>query len=101
MSRSVRLTISLPEELADYTAELAARQNVARSRVIAAIITSSKEEAFRQAMKEGYLAMADEMLETAAEVLPLFAEILDPYDGDDAPVRRRSTEAAEGRPHYG
>ncbi|MBE0415770.1 MAG: hypothetical protein IBX36_04425 [Dehalococcoidia bacterium] len=76
MSKSVKLTISLPRNLISFADMLAKEGNTSRSGAIATILQELAEERERAAMIEGYKAMAEQHREFAAMTLPLANEVL-------------------------
>lgn len=76
MSKSAKLTISLPRNLISFADMLAKEGNTSRSGAIATILQELAEERERAAMIEGYKAMAEQHREFAAMTLPLANEVL-------------------------
>lgn len=88
MADTVRLTISLPRELADFADRLAQEKKRQRSRVFARLLTEKKQAMLQQAMIEGYQAMAEENRRFAEEAMPLAAEVWDTFEGEPKPRRK-------------
>jgi len=79
---TVKVTISLPDELADFADKLAAEAGRPRSQIIAALIEERRLRELRERLAEGYRYYAEENRRFAEAALPLAAEIWDEYDWD-------------------
>jgi len=76
MMNTQKLTISLPNRLADRVRKKAKERRRPVSRVIADALTWQEEEEIRQRMIEGYIATREESARLAEEWLPLGFEAL-------------------------
>ena len=74
--RSVKITISLPEDVLEWVNSLAREQGSNRSAVIAKLLKKDEEERTRELMAEGYEAMGEENLRDAEESLGLTSEVM-------------------------
>ena len=77
MGRTIKLTISLPEELILFTDELAREKKISRSKVIALWLKELAEKQKISEMEEGYKFIAEEQKQftamtsgTELEVIP-------------------------------
>lgn len=75
MAATVKLTISLPRELADYADHLAEEAGRARSQIKADLLAERKSRALYEQLAEGYRYYAEENSRFAEEAFPLAAEI--------------------------
>lgn len=80
---AVKLTISLPEHLAEFAKRLASETRRPRSRVFAELLESKRQEILHGSMIEGYRALAEENRRFADEAMPLAGEIWEEPDADD------------------
>lgn len=92
MPITVKLTISLPKDLAEFATKLARETNRPRSRVFADLLNEKREEALRESLIEGYQALANDSRGFAREAMPLAAEV---WDEADYGTRTRETESRE------
>ena len=74
--RSVKITISLPEDVLEWANSLAREQGSNRSAVIAKLLKKDEEERTKELMAEGYGAMGEENLQDAEESLGLISEVI-------------------------
>lgn len=75
MMKTMKMTISLPEDLADFVERFAAQTQRPRSRVFADLLESKRREILRQSLVEGYRALADENRRFASDAMPIAAEV--------------------------
>ena len=75
MQRSVKVTISLPEDLAKFVDRLANQVRRPRSQVFADLVDEKRRELLRRSMIEGYQALAAENTQFAKEAMPISAEV--------------------------
>ena len=75
MQRTIKVTISLPEDLAQFVDELANQDHRPRSQVFADLVDEKRRELLRQSMIEGYQALAAENKQFASEAMPVSAEV--------------------------
>ncbi len=76
MAETVRVTISLPKELAEFADSMAKRARRRRSRFIAGLIEEKKQQLQHEKLIEGYKAMAEENRKFAKDVIHLSREAL-------------------------
>ena len=74
MSRTARLTISLPTDLIAFADELAAEKKISRSRVVAACLREIADRRTVVEMEEGYRLMAEENRQLAEQSIPVALE---------------------------
>jgi predicted transcriptional regulator len=67
MQRTVKITISLPSELAKFVDQAAERLRRPRSQVLAEMIEERRREELRASLVEGYKAMAEDNTRFAEE----------------------------------
>jgi predicted transcriptional regulator len=72
---TVKITISLPDYLAEFAKRLASQTKRPRSRVFAELLETKRQEILRDSLIEGYRALADENRRFASEAMPLAAEV--------------------------
>jgi len=75
-AQAIKLTISLPRELAQLTDEVAKEWQVSRSKVVSSCLQELAKKRFQADMEEGYKAMAKENLEFATLAMDLAHEVL-------------------------
>jgi predicted DNA-binding protein len=80
MPTTVKVTISLPQELAEYADKLASQRGRPRSQIIAELIDESRGAAFREELAEAYRSMAEESAKFAREAFPLSAQVWPTYE---------------------
>jgi len=76
MGRTIKLTISLSEELISFADELAREKKVSRSKVFATCMEEMASKHREKEMAEGYKAMAQEQKRFAAVTSEIEHEIL-------------------------
>ena len=76
MTTSIRVTLSLPEELVWFADMSAAKHKISRSRFIAGLLQEMAEQEVQLLMAEGYQAMARENAEVAEAAVSLAEEVL-------------------------
>ena len=76
MTTSIRVTLSLPEELVSFADMSAAKRKVSRSRFIAGLLQQMAEHEEQLLMAEGYQAMGRENAEVAEAAVSLADEVL-------------------------
>ena len=91
MAGSVRLTISLPKELAEFAGRSAKQRGQPRSTLFAELLERQRRQEVRQALARAYKALAEDNRQFAQDAFPLAAEIWEPYEdpGDSAPRSRQ------------
>ena len=75
MQRTIKVTISLPEDLAKFMDRLASQVHRPRSQLFADLVDEKRRELLRHSMIEGYQALADENKQFASEAMPISAEV--------------------------
>jgi metal-responsive CopG/Arc/MetJ family transcriptional regulator len=88
MADTIRLTISLPKELADFADTLAKDRKRQRSRIFAKLLAEKKQAMLQQAMIEGYQTTAEENRRFAEEAMPLAAEVWNSFEDGLKPRQR-------------
>jgi len=86
---NVKLTISLPQQLADFADQVAAESGRPRSHVIAEALREKRRATLRQELEEAYEATSEDNRKFAKESLHLAAEIWEPYEPAASSRRRR------------
>ena len=76
MSRTTKLTISLPQELVAMADQIAKQKKISRSRVISACLQELALKQKMAEMTEGYLKMAKEQKEIAEYATKISSEVL-------------------------
>lgn len=76
MSTVKRISVSLPQDLAEFLRGKAAEQRMPVSAVVAELVTQWRKRQYDELMEEGYREFADEMLAFARDSEPLVAELL-------------------------
>ena len=76
MVRTVKLTISLPEELISFADEIARKKKVSRSKVFSSCLREFAEKHRIEEMVEGYKAMAEEQKQCAAMASEIEHEVI-------------------------
>ncbi len=94
MRTSIKLTISLPEDLAEFANKLASDSGRPRSQVIADLLEARRDAVFQAELAESYEAMADESVQFAKEAFPLAAEVWPPYP--QGPERKHPVSKPSG-----
>jgi len=79
---TVKVTISLSDELAEFADKLAAESGLPRSQIIAQMIDDRRAAALYEELAQAYRELAEENLQFAKDAFPLAAEIWDEYDWD-------------------
>lgn len=79
MVNTIKLTISLSRDLAEFADKLADQTHCPRSQIFAELLRSKQREMLRSSLIEGYQALAEEQRRFAREALPLAAEIWEEY----------------------
>ena len=64
-SRTIRLTVNIPENVAEQTAKIASARKISRSKLVVECLRQAIAERDRQMLIEGYKAMAQEHREFA------------------------------------
>ena len=72
----VRVTVSVPAELADLLDRLARDAGRSRSAVVAGLLEREARERLAREMEEGYRAMADDNRREAETLLPAQSEVV-------------------------
>ena len=85
MTKSVKVTISLPYRLAEFVDRLALERQCPKSRLIAELLAEKELRIQREALIQGYEALAEENRRFAEEALPLAAEA---WPGQETPSDR-------------
>ena len=80
MQRTIKVTISLPEDLARFIDRLASQAHRPRSQLFADLVDEKRRELLRQSMIEGYQALAAENEQFASEAMSISAEIWQEVD---------------------
>ena len=76
MGKTVKLTISLPEELISFADEMAKEKKVSRSKVFYSCLQELAERHRTEAMAEGYKAMAEEQKQLVAIASEIEHEVI-------------------------
>jgi predicted transcriptional regulator len=76
-----RVTVTLPEDVAEYADDVARRTGRSRSAVVAHAIDNLRRADIERLLAEGYQAFAEESRHFAEEALPLAAEAWPDYEG--------------------
>ncbi len=74
--RTLKVTISLPEELLEFADAVAAERGASRSGVLAELLAEKKRERLHALMAEGYREFARENLAQAEEALNITSPVL-------------------------
>jgi len=90
MTRALRVTVTIPEEIVATVDSMAKRRKVSRSRVVTEILDRASREARRKALIAAYQAMSEENTEFAQSAQPLAAEVWPEYP------RNEPAEGEEG-----
>lgn len=85
MSTVKRISVSLPQDLAEFLREKASEQRMPVSAVVAELVTQWRKQQHDELMEEGYREFADEMLAFARDSEPLVAELLQGESWADQP----------------
>ena len=80
MQNAVKLTISLPADLAQFVDELAAQDHRPRSQILADLVEEKRREVFRKSLIEGYQSLAAENRRFASEAMRISAEVWEEVD---------------------
>ena len=75
MSNSVKMTISLPRSLAEFTRQTAASRKMSRSRFIAELLDAEARRSLDESLADGYRNLAIEAQTFADEALALADEV--------------------------
>ncbi len=75
MQNAVKLTISLPADLAQFVDRLAAQDHRPRSQILADLVEEKRREVFRKSLIEGYQSLAAENQRFASEATRVRAEV--------------------------
>lgn len=84
MTRALRVTVTVPEEIVVAIDNMAKRKKLSRSRIVTQILDRASREARHKALVEGYQAMSEENAEFAEAVRPLSAEVWPEYARDES-----------------
>ena len=76
-----RVTVTLPEDVAEYADDVARRTGRSRSAVVAHAIDNLRRADIERLLAEGYQALAEDSRHFAEEALPLAAEAWPDYEG--------------------
>jgi len=76
MPKTAKLTISLPEELIAFADQVAKEEKISRSKVFSMCLREAAKKRREAEMAEGYLAMAKEMKQFAADSINITHEVL-------------------------
>jgi metal-responsive CopG/Arc/MetJ family transcriptional regulator len=76
-----RVTVTLPEDVAEYADEVARRTGRSRSAIVVQAIENLRRGETERSLAEGYRALAEESRRFAEEALPLAAETWPDYEG--------------------
>ena len=76
-----RVTVTLPDDVAEYADDVARRTGRSRSAVVAQAIKDLRRADIERLLAEGYQALAEESQRFATEALPLAAETWPDYEG--------------------
>lgn len=87
MARTIKMTFSLPTDIAEFIGALASKREQPRSVVVAAVLEEKRRQLFEEELARAYLEMGDEDREFARQAFPLAAETWPRYD-DAAPGDR-------------
>jgi metal-responsive CopG/Arc/MetJ family transcriptional regulator len=79
-TETMKLTISLPKNLAIFADEMAREKNVTRSKIISMCLEDERRRQKVELMKEGYLVMAHEHSEFAELAEELASEIVPTWE---------------------
>ncbi|MBI2912766.1 MAG: ribbon-helix-helix protein, CopG family [Chloroflexi bacterium] len=71
----VKVTVSLPSELAEFIDRVAAETHRSRSGVVADLLQELKKRRLKAALAEGYRELAEENKRFAREAMPLAGEV--------------------------
>ena len=71
----VKVTVSLPSELAEFIDRVAAETHRSRSGVVAELLQEFRKRRLRAALEEGYRNLAEENKRFASEAMPLAEEV--------------------------
>jgi metal-responsive CopG/Arc/MetJ family transcriptional regulator len=76
MSKLAKITLSIPQELVTLADNIAAEKKISRSQAISQCLRELETHLTNQALKEGYLAMAEEHKKSAERSLAAQSEII-------------------------
>jgi metal-responsive CopG/Arc/MetJ family transcriptional regulator len=76
MGKTIKLSISMPDDLVAFTDKMAEEKKISRSQVISECMRALEKKWKEEELKEGYLAMAEEHKKFAALVFEAQREIL-------------------------
>ncbi len=76
MTRTAKLTVTLPEDLISFADELAKKKKVSRSKVLTYCLREMAEKHRVAEMAEGYRAMAKEQEQVAAQTSEIEHEVI-------------------------
>ena len=88
---AVKVTITLPEIVADFVDELAARRRQPRSTVVADLLEEKRRQLLEEELTQAYVETAEDCREFARLALPLQREVIMAY----APYVLTAPEGAE------
>lgn len=83
MQTTIKMTISLPTDLARFIDRFAAQVHRPRSQVLADLVEEKRREVLRKSLIEGYQSLAAENRRFASEAMPISAEVWG--EMDDSP----------------
>ena len=87
MATSVKMSISLPQRVAEFIEGEAAKRQKPRSAVVAELLEEKRRQLFEEELAQAYLEMAEDDQEFAERAFPLQAEVVlrdAPYDAEAA-----------------
>jgi len=84
MGKTIKLSITLPEELLIMTDEIAKKKKINRSQVISQCLNDVKRKQFEEELKEGYIAMAEENEAIAKGAFQAQSEVVLKTEKDNA-----------------
>jgi metal-responsive CopG/Arc/MetJ family transcriptional regulator len=76
MGRTVKLTVSLPQELIVLADKIAMEKKISRSKVVADCLQDMAEKQRATEMAEGYMALAEEQRQFTAMASKITPEVL-------------------------
>ena len=80
MGRTMKLTISLPEELIFFTDEFAKKKNISRSKAISMWLKELAEKQRIDDMKEGYKFIAEEQNQFTSRASKIENEVIPDWE---------------------
>jgi metal-responsive CopG/Arc/MetJ family transcriptional regulator len=76
VTRTAKLTISLPQDLVTFADKMASEKGVTRSKIVSMCLQDMAEKHKAEAMKDGYLAMAKQHVEFAKMTSEIAHEVV-------------------------